>query len=131
MATSAGIVLVFGALHLLYTFSGPALQPRDPWVRTAMECAHPVLTRETTMWRAYVGFNATHSMALILFGLIFGYFALAQPRLLFDSAFLLALGFATLTAFVALARSYFFSVPLAGVSIALACYVASILIASA
>ena len=35
-------------------------------------------TKETTMWRCWVGFNASHSMGLILFGLAFGYLALAH-----------------------------------------------------
>jgi hypothetical protein len=31
----------------------------------------PVITKEATMWRCWVGFNASHSMGLILFGLVF------------------------------------------------------------
>jgi hypothetical protein len=39
-----------------------------------------------------VGFNASHSMGLILFGLVFGYLALAHRQLLFQSPFLLVVG---------------------------------------
>jgi hypothetical protein len=35
----------------------------------------PVITKEATMWRCWVGFNASHSMGLILFGLVFGFLA--------------------------------------------------------
>ncbi len=83
------------------------------------------------MWRAWVGFNASHSMGLILFGLVFGYLALAHAELLFRSAFLLVVGLAMLVGFVVLSKVYFFSVPLAGVSISLACYVASIALSRA
>jgi hypothetical protein len=73
-----------------------------------------------------MGFNATHSMGLILFGLVFGYLALAHGQLLFRSPFLLIVGLATLGGLVVLCRIYFFSSPLTSVSISLACYVASI-----
>ena len=79
---------------------------------------------------AWVGFNVSHSMGLILFGLVFGFLALAHGQLLFRSPFLLVVGLAMLGSFVVLAKLYWFSVPLTGVSIALACYVASIVLAT-
>jgi len=78
------------------------------------------------MWRAWVGFNASHSMGLILFGLFFGFLALAHGRLLFHSPFLLVVGLAMLVGLVVLCKVYFFRAPLVGISISLACYVASI-----
>ena len=57
------------------------------------------------MWRAWVGFNASHSMGLILFGLVFGFLALAQDHLLFHSPFLLFVGLAMLGGFVALCKA--------------------------
>jgi hypothetical protein len=65
-------------------------------------------------------------MGLILFGLVFGFLALAHSQLLFRSPFLLVVGLAMLGGFVVLSKLYFFSVPLSGVSISLACYLASI-----
>ena len=126
MILSASIIFTLGVVHLVYTFWGPKLTPRDPALQVSMSQISPVITKETTMWRAWVGFNATHSMALILFGLVFGFLALAQAQLLFKSPFLLAVGLAMLAGLVVLCKFYFFSVPLTGVSIALACYVASI-----
>jgi hypothetical protein len=73
-----------------------------------------------------VGFNASHSMGLILFGLVFGYLAFAHGQLLFRSPFLLIIGLAILGGLVVLCKVYFFSWPLTGVSISLACYLASI-----
>ena len=73
-----------------------------------------------------MGFNASHSMGLTLFGLVFGYLASAHGQLLFRSQFLLAVGLAMLGGFVVLCKVYFFSVPLTGISISLACYVTSI-----
>ena len=70
-------------------------------------------------------------MGLILFGLFFGYLALAQGQLLFRSLFLLVVGLAMLVGFVVLCKFYFFSWPLKGISISLACYVASIALSRA
>jgi hypothetical protein len=126
MGLSASIMLTLGILHLVYTFWGPKLTPRDPALRISMSQISPVITKETTMWRAWVGFNASHSMGLILFGLVFGFLALAHDQLLFQSPFLLVVGLAMLGGFVVLSKVYWFSVPLTGVSISLACYLASI-----
>ncbi|PCE23182.1 hypothetical protein BWP39_26205 [Paraburkholderia acidicola] len=128
MVLSAGIMFLLGVVHLAYTFLGNKLTPRDPALQMSMDQISPVLTRQTTMWRAWVGFNVSHSMGLMLFGLVFGFLALAHGDLLFRSPFLLAVGLAMLVAFVVLAKAYWFSAPFTGVSIALACYVASIVL---
>ena len=125
MVLSAGIVFTLGVFHFVYTFWGPYLTPRDPALKISMSQVSPVMTEETTMWRCWVGFNATHSMGLILFGLVFGYLALAHGQLLFQSTFLLVVGLATLCGLVVLCKIYFFSEPLRGISISLACYIAS------
>src|SRR5277367_483360 len=128
MVLSASIVFTLGVVHLVYTFWGPNLTPRDPALQISMSQIAPVITKETTMWRCWVGFNASHSMGLIFFGLVFGFLALAHGRLLFQSPFLLAVGLAMLCGFVVLSKAYFFRAPLLGVSISLACYVASIVL---
>jgi hypothetical protein len=126
MVLSASIIFTLGVVHLVYTFSGPNLTPRDPALQVSMSQISPVITKETTMWRCWVGFNASHSMGLILFGLVFGFLALAHGQLLYQSPFLLVVGLAMLVGFVLLSKVYFFSAPLRGIGISLACYVASI-----
>lgn len=121
----AAAVLVLGSLglaHLLFTFRGNKLEPRDPAVRAAMERTHPVITRQTTMWRANKGFNATHSLGILAFAVVYGYLALRRPDVLGESPFLAATGMAVLLAYLALARRYFFSVPFRGVALACALY---------
>jgi hypothetical protein len=126
MVLSAIISFTFGVMHLFYTFRGPMLTPRDPALQVSMSQIAPVITNETTMWRCWVGFNASHSMGLILFGLVFGFLVLAHGQLLFQSPFLLVVGLAMLGGLVVLCKLYFFSGPLVGMSISLGCYVASI-----
>ena len=131
MVLSAGIIFTLGAIHLIYTFYGLQLTPRDPALQISMSQVSPVISKETTMWRCWVGFNATHSMALLLFGLVFGFLALAHGEVLFRSPFLLVVGLAMLAGLVVLCKLFFFRVPLIGVSISLVCYVASVAISRA
>jgi hypothetical protein len=128
MVLSASIMFTLGVVHLFYTFYGPNLTPRDPALQISMSRISPVITDETTVWRCWVGFNASHSTGLILFGLVFGFLALAHRQILFQYPFLLLVGLAVLVDFVVLSKMYFFSAPLRGVSISLACYVASIVL---
>jgi len=131
MVLSASILLTLGTMHLAYTFWGTSLAPRDPALQVSMSRISPVLTKETTMWRCWMGFNASHSMGLILFGLIYGYLALAHDQLLFRSPFLLLVGLAMLVCLVVVSRLYFFSSPLIGVSISFVFYVVSIALSRA
>lgn len=131
MLASAFIMFSLGIVHLVYTFWGPKLLPRDPRLIESMKGVSLVLTNETTVWKAWIGFNASHSMAALLFGLVFGYLAAIQSEILYESLFLQTVGFLTVAGFVILAWIYWFSVPFIGVSFALFCYVASILLAHA
>jgi len=126
MIASAGIIFLLGSAHLLYTFHGTKLHPRDPALQTRMREVSPVITRETSMWNAWIGFNATHSCSAILFGLVWGYLALVHPYFLFNSHFLLGLGFVFLAFYVFLGKAYFFSIPFRGIVLASVLYVAAI-----
>lgn len=126
MAASAAIIGVLGALHLLITFRGNRLQPFDEALLTLMRQSTPRLTRQTTMWRAWVGFNASHSLGAMLFGLIYAYLAVRQPLVLFTSGFLLGVGLLTLVSYTVLARRYWFRVPLRATVLSLTLYVAGL-----
>ena len=130
MVASAAIVLALGVIDLAYTFYGRQLTPRDPALQAAMSAISPVLTRQTTMWKAWVGFNASHSLGAILFGLVYGYLALAHEELLFGSWFLPLLGIAMLSALAVLAKLYWFSAPFRAVCVSLACYLGALAMAS-
>lgn len=129
IAASAVILFVLGALHLWFTFVGNKLHPRDASLRERMEQVPPVLTRQTTMWKAWVGFNASHSYGALLFGAVYGYLALAQGAFLLQSHFLLALGLLLLLAYAVLGKLYWFSIPFRGIILATALYAAGLLTA--
>lgn len=126
MAASAVVILTLGSIHLLYTFRGRRLHPRDPALIEAMKRTSPVLTRETTMWKTWIGFNASHSCSAILFGLIYGYLGWVQAPLLFHSVFLSGVGLVFLVGYVLLGRVYWFSIPFRGIVLSTVLYVAAL-----
>ncbi len=128
VTASATIILVLGLVHLLYTFHGRGLHPRDADLETRLREVSPVLTRETTMWKAWVGFNASHSFGAILFGAVYGYLAVVHSALLFQSRFLLLLGLLFLVGYVFLGKRYWFSVPFRGILLATVLYVAALIV---
>jgi hypothetical protein len=122
VAASAAIVLLLGLVHLLYTLRGTKLFPRDRELRARMQAVSPAITRQTTMWKAWVGFNASHSVGLIVFGAVYADLALAHDEVLFGSPFLLVLGLLVLLGYALLARAYFFRTPLRAMMLATVLY---------
>jgi hypothetical protein len=127
VAASAFVILGLGCAHLLYTFRGNKFYPRDPALLARMQEVSPVISGKMSMWEAWVGFNASHSFGAMLFGLVYGYLALAQPAVLFSSWFLLAVGLALLVGCVFLGSRYWFSTPLRGIVLSTALYVSGLL----
>jgi len=128
IAASAAIILLLGLIHLLYTFRGTQLHPRDAALQARLKEVSPIITRETTMWKAWVGINASHSYGAILFGLVYGYLALAHASFLIQSTFLLLLGLLLLAGYAFLGKVYWFSVPFRGIVLSTALYVAALIV---
>ena len=53
----ASIFGILGLVHLIYTFYTNKFDARKSSVTDAMKKTSPVLTKETTIWDAWVGFN--------------------------------------------------------------------------
>ena len=67
----ASIFGVLGFVHVIYTFFTDKFNPYNFDVTVAMKNTSPVLTNETTVWSAWVGFNASHSLGAIFFAAIY------------------------------------------------------------
>lgn len=126
IAASAAVIFGLGLIHLLYTLHGTKLHPREAELEARMKAVSPVLTRQTTMWKAWIGFNASHSYGALLFGAVYGYLALAHGAFLFASAFLLALGAALLAGYIVIGKLYWFSVPYRGILLSSVLYAAGL-----
>jgi len=127
--------LVLGVAHALATPLRPdqrkGLSPFDPELGDQMAKSTLQLTRRTDMWRAWVGFNLSHSLGVVAFGVFVvlgartpASFA-AQGDVLVPLAVLVSLGYLTLAA------RYWFRTPILGCLFATAAFAASFLLVQA
>jgi hypothetical protein len=127
-----GIFVLLGSLHALYTFLDirrpRRLVPQDPAVALAMKEASLRLTRGgTTMWRAWVGFNFSHSIGVVLFGVLCICAGAVLGTVIIPAWIVLLL---VVISFIYLGLSvlYWFRIPTAGIGIASVCLLAAWLI---
>jgi len=122
LLTGAAIFAILGALHLLYTFTGTRLQPRDAAAIAAMQATHPRLAPATTVWRAWIGFNASHSLGALVFAAFVIGLAGWRMDVIRDAPAFAWLAAANALAWTWLAWRYWFRIPLAGLAVASACF---------
>ena len=128
LAAGALIFLVLGTMHLAYTFFFYYFLPRDQGIKEGMEKTNPVLTRRTTMWNAWIGFNASHSSGAMFIGGINLIMAVSYFDIYGQSPGLQLLNILTAFFYLFLARRYWFNIPFRGVLLATICFTASSLI---
>jgi hypothetical protein len=80
--------IVLGTIHLLYTFFTNKFSSRNNTVDESMKTSSPLLTSHTTMWKAWIGFNASHSSGAIHIGFINLFIAIQYTTILQDPVFL-------------------------------------------
>ena len=131
LSTSAAITLFLGGVHLKYTAFTRKLNPVEGQLETAMRQTPMRISAQATMWNAWLGFNFSHSLGLILFGLVFGYLAIGRWEVFDRSYFLMIVGFLVLLTYVALARVFWFRAPFMLASCAMLLYVAGLVCALA
>ena len=116
---------VLGSIHLVYTFFTEKFSPYDASVAVAMESTSPRLTKETTMWRAWVGFNASHSLGAMLLAAIYIPLAVYHFELIQNSLWFSLLPVVVGISYLVLAKKYWFKIPFTGVLISLVCFIGS------
>ena len=122
LAAGSLIFLLLGGLHLYYTFFSNKFLPRDPAAQNEMSNTSPRLTRQTTMWKAWVGFNASHSLGAIFFGAVTLVLATDLFAVLQQSVVLPVIILITLIFYLFLARAYWFRIPFAGILLSSICF---------
>ncbi len=119
--------IVLGTIHLLYTFFSTKLSARDAALNEAMKMSYPVLTKQTTMHKAWTGFNASHSTGAMYIGLVNMLLAIQYSGVL-QQPLVMLLNTITVLFYVWLAKKYWFSIPLRGMVIAAVCYITAVVI---
>jgi hypothetical protein len=120
---------ILGLLHALFTFADTGnprrLAPDDPAVLQSMSSTNVRLSSGgTTMWRAWLGFNFSHSLGALIFSAAcitvgVNLTALALPR----AALLLPVVIGA--AYFWLAVRYWFQIPAIGIALGTLCFVAA------
>ena len=119
------IITVLGGLHLYYTFFSDKLSSHNTEMVEAMKTSYPILTKEMTMWNAWISFNATHSTGAIFVGIINFYMALRYFDLFLNDHFFFLINLVTVAFYFWLAKNYWFKTILTGVVLVFMCYLIS------
>jgi len=116
--TGSLIFLLLGAMHLSFTFFSDKFSPRNQQLEKGMKASSPVLTKRTTMWDAWIGFNGSHSLGAMFFGAV-NILLVWQFYVVYESSWaVLLLDLLTILFYWFLAKKYWFNVPFTGISIA-------------
>lgn len=125
---ASALVFAMGTVHLLLTLFTNTFEPRDAALFEQIRSVPLKFSKRLLTAPALKGFNGSHSLGPMLFGVIYGYLALEHGEFLFASPFLLAVGACALAAYALLAMRYWFWAPLTGISIALVLFIAGIVL---
>jgi hypothetical protein len=124
--------LPFVLLGLLHARATPrqtgeakGLSPRDPALREAMSSATVLLTRRTNLWLAWVGFNLSHSLGAVLFGVVVFLIGRSPASFQAQGSVFLPLAVVVSGIYLRLGLCYWFRTPILGIAFAAACFVAS------
>jgi hypothetical protein len=124
--------ILLGAMHIIYTLIDIRLPSRfAPYkdeVRLSMLSSTLMVTRQTNMWRAWVGLNISHGLGTLFFGLTYFCIAEFDIELLTRVPPMLYLAPCMALCYVILSIKYWFNVPAIGASIGLACFVAGVVV---
>ncbi|MGH9949518.1 MAG: LIC_13387 family protein [Pyrinomonadaceae bacterium] len=111
-----------GALTLRDLKHPRAFTPPDPALRKAMQESSIKLNPTINLWRAWLGFNLTHSLSLVFFGGPFLYVGVFYPNVYAASLLIQFVAVLVSAIYVLLSLKFFFSKPVIGSTIGLACF---------
>jgi hypothetical protein len=118
-----------GLAHALATpltlAESKGLSPRDATLRETMSKETILLTRRTTLWLAWVGFNLSHSLGAVLFGGVV--LLVGRNPLSFHGQASLFVPLAVVVSglYLAIGLRYWFRTPIIGIAFSSVCFVAS------
>lgn len=80
----------------------------------------------TNMWWAWLGFNFSHSLGAVAFGLVYLILTLTDFAVIASNPLLLGLPVVVSGTFLLLAWRYWFIIPLVGIGIGFGCFVVGV-----
>lgn len=123
LLSGAFIFGLFGMFHLIYTFFSNKFEAFDPTVTEAMNTSSLIITKETTIWKAWVGFNASHSLGMIIVPALYIPLTINHFNIIQQSVWLTILPVLIGMSYLALAKKYWFKIPFVGIFISTLCFI--------
>jgi hypothetical protein len=128
----ASIFLLLGLIHGVLTLrdldNPRTFTPLNVELRHAMQNSPIAIDPSTNLWRAWLGFNLSHSLGIIFFGSTFLYIGINHPLLFAQSPPLQICSLLIPSAYFALSIKFWFSKPAIGSGLALTCFVSATLL---
>jgi len=118
----ATIFGLLGLAHLFFLYATDKFLARDRSVVTAMQQTSPVLTSKITMWQAWVGFNASHSLGALLLAVFYLALAGTHIEIIRETPIFIIIAIVVSLVYLYLAYRYWFRTPLLGIALATACF---------
>jgi len=125
--------VLFGLAHAIATplrlDQARGLSPRDAGLARAMSQTPVLLTSRTNMWLAWVGFNLSHSLGAVFFGVAVLVIGRSASSFAAEGGLFGPLAVLVSAAYLVLAIKYWFRTPIAGCGVSVALFVSSWLLA--
>lgn len=122
LVVGASIFGLLGAVHLLFTLFTDKFEAFDPSVTEAMKGTSPNLTKDTSVWDAWVGFNASHSLGAMLIAAFYVPLAIWHMEAIAGSLWFSLLPVVAGLSYLALAWRYWFRIPFVGILLSTLCF---------
>jgi hypothetical protein len=121
--------VVLGIAHALATPLTPeeskGLSPRDLAYRQSMTEQTVLLTRRTNLWLAWVGFNLSHSLGAVLFGVVVLLAGWSPAAFGTNWPSFVPLAIVVSGVYLAIGLRFWFRTPIIGIIISSVCFVLS------
>lgn len=121
--------LVLGLAHVVATPLVPGrprgLSPADPRLAEEMTRTALRLTRRTDIWKAWVGFNLSHSLGLLLLGIVVLLVGRTEAVFQREGPTFAPLALVVAAVYLVLGLKYWFRTPIAGCAAGAALFLAS------
>ena len=127
---AGGLVFVLlGVVHAILTprhlTQSAGLSPADPQLATMMSQTAIRLTRRLNMWSAWVGFNYSHSLGLVVLGGVVLLVGRSESSFAADANVFVPFAFFASVIHLLLATKYWFRSPIIGVGVCCLLFAAS------
>ena len=118
----ACILGLLGAIHLWLVLFTPKFHASNHDVNFTLQSTNLIITRQTTFWKAWIGFNVSHSVGLIFIAAIYIPLAIHEIEMITRNFYFLFLPVFISTVYLGLSIKYWFKIPMIGFALSLLCF---------